>query len=863
MSLTVVTRSLTTQTNGSQAGSASGGFDRRPYGPSLAGWPVGYSGSNTYLNDINNTAVCSEQLALPANSNTGYAFAWFFFGNSVGDANTLQILAFIGASAYFIYELHVHPDTLQVDLLAPTAGIGAAQQLNIGTVPRKTSVALWIAAFRTGQNQVLTFRVYKKLIGQAPVQLGVDATCNIVNDYLTHVRVGTFKAAGNPRLPARIGLPSLYTMDVLADAGTYPSEVLEPETSRSWWVRNGASGGGNGSSFNDGFNPAEFVTAAGELFTILPGECRDPTNGTIIDTTVNDATVLADRYEAGTASPYGDIVYFANDVSGPIRFATTLTFATCDNVRLLPAVGYTNVEIRGTTVLNSWNLDSGNIYKAVPTVQNAYGVVFAWSGIFGGDSPTARPIILTHPTAADIAAYRLAATPNSFWTTGGGGTGVDIYVQTATGFAPIVDGRQYEISTANNIIVFTCSGALVKGLIVRMGMAVDNTNSGASLADGYCIKISGSGMTVIDPTVRTELGGKHCVGIIAPANLNKMRTIIYGDHNNGRPIEYCGVGGQSVLVNFGQTTGMDNQWVYRNVTVTTNSAVVGSTTVTVDPNQSSILEHNTGDSAIAFSKGEVRGCRIIGQIGVGSVTGASSVYDNEFGSNVTNIRNGFGCSFGASTCLVTRNRISGMGLPILNGVILVHNNIFTTNVALGTPNAWTGTITFVGNTVDASLATGTAGESLATRGTTATTINFGGNVVLFNNSQAYRLFATITPASGDVLNMDDNEFQGNDVNRILITSYAGATKTLAQIVAGGQDTGSEWQVDLKITGPAYGMASGSAAKGTVALAGVPALASTKDFNKTLRGASGNTDAGAVLASAGVGMFKGIIGGGIF
>ena len=99
--------------------------------------------------------------------------------------------------------------------------------------------------------------------------------------------------------------------------------------------------------------------------------------------------------------------------------------------------------------------------------------------------------------------------------------------------------------------------------------------------------------------------------------------------------------------------------------------------------------------------------------------------------------------------------------------------------------------------------------------------------------------------------MKYNNFQNTpaDGTRILVTAYAGAnTKTLAQLVAGGQDTGSAWSTDLKLDIGTYKMYGDSPGRGFVPLASVPSLAGTADFNGRIRQSAGSIDTGAVMFS---------------
>jgi hypothetical protein len=622
-----------------------------------------------------------------------------------------------------------------------------------------------------------------------------------------------------------------------------------------WYASTLAAGGGDGLTPNTAWTMAELAAEVGDSFTVVSGDVVDST-GAVWDTDSLTADALVAAYYYGIVFFTGDIVYL-DDFGGPIQSALTpINLKLCDGVSVLPlpALGR-KVDVRGTKRITNWTLISGTSWKA--TVGG--NVVWEFPDAATANSIAGKATWLTHPPNITTAAgFAAVATDGSFGTNGNSNFGTEVYVRATGSGNPNTNGKVYETSTAVEVFSVNCRGALLKNLAIRYTAMVDVDNSNTN-STGYAVRLQGDGFCVIDgcDTIGT---GRHGLPILEGARSTKLRAAILNcTLADGVPTAYCGVGGQTMLVVFGSTDARDNQAYFENVTVTTNVGVVGSNAGALDPQQATIIEHNSNvfpNTIKPVSKSWMRRCTLPGSVQFAYTTTNSVMELNTLGS----AQAGSGVSIGGpgGTVTFTQNRATGPGLPSIGqglaGVTLatVRSNLLVATGAIGTISQWVGNVNLDGNTVDATTATGGTTKALATRGGTALVANVRGNIFLFNNGDAYRFIDTITPASGDALNMAYNQLQGStggnpDVNRILVSNYGGAvTKTLAQLAAGGQDTGSVWSVDVKADPATYKIAPSSGARGFVNLASVPSLAGTADFGGRLRPTSGFTDAGAFV-----------------
>lgn len=712
MAQTIKQRGLATQTYGVQnAGTPgdliavdAGGFTRRPYGPALSGWTIGWSAHNSTTEARHTFTTAS-----PENS-CGLFGAWYYFGpGTVGGSNgkveLIRLTSTYGTNEVFSFIMHV--GTMSIDLTSVN-GLFATQTA-VKVAPRHKWAWLgWAWENTTPITSVWTLKALYMELGGTLQTLYTTTNVDLNEHLISGAGCGTNSQNG-ATISARIGLPSLYSMASIADTA-YPSEITAPVSGpNSWYVTANAAGSGKGTSA-DPWNAADLLTemTANASFTVMSGYVVDA-SGATVDTDSLDVDVLKARYVAGTATPNGDIIYF-DDSAGPIRPITTLNLTTCDGVRLLPLASLLRrYEMRGTTRIaaGSWTQDSNSIYKA--TLTNAYGVLFEFDSTTIADSPTGKARWLAHPTAANIAAYRTAATVGSFWSDGGGGTGPNIYVWATSGI-PTTNTKVYECTTGNNLLLVSCKGALIKDSILRYAAAVDATNAdGTSIGD--CIKIDGNGLLIFD-NCDLYAGGKHVWAIAEGGTSTKQRVVfINSTINDTRPLAYDG-SSASLMVENGTTNGVDNQVYYENLLATTNTANVGSTTGSATT-QLSTLQHNNGGGAFTYSKMFVKNCRLAGASGFGQVTTSLTITDNTLGiSGADNI-------FGGSTTVLamTGNTVTGRNLGAITtstgSPSTVISNLFIVAGAMG-PGLWSGRLYFDGNTVDYTGATAGSSSSLFT-----------------------------------------------------------------------------------------------------------------------------------------------------
>jgi hypothetical protein len=823
-----------------------GAADLRPYGAYLAGNSPGWSLDNK-------RASCRFGFTVAGASGPdtkGMQCAWYNLGRPYASGNNkiYAMLAEVTGGSFIGVVIDI--STLSVDLIS----IGAlyADSNAIKVLTRYTD--FWLATYweNTGGNN-WELRVVYSEDGVTLTTIGTKSF-TMVGKVVIKTYFGT-QSQDTALISARISLPSLYQIGSVAADLTYPSEIFKPTTAGvagtvrpSFYVRSDALGGGRGitNTAADAWTATEWATYAGITSgTIMGGPVIDPTNSNAaVDVTAIDVDTLDARFVAGTARHGGPRIYVTGDSNNILRIPTEVALYNSDNFELLAGPTATGpVELRGTTRLPTWSSLGSSVWEAALSCK--YPVLFEFPDLATANSNSGKAIWLTHPGAITTSAGFIAvATSGSFGTDGGGGAGTKIWVRATGSGDPNSNGKIYEATTGadGDPLSILCQGGYIHDVIVRYFAGV-NTSNNATNTQGRFPAFGGNGWFVCDNCTLHALG-RHAVAIYegsATYSVKKRSLLINNTMNDCPPTAYVGGGGQSMIVISGTTNGLDNQSRFRNNTCTTTTGVVGSATGTVDVLNDTVTDETLSgahpQSKVQFVNNILPGRCIIGVTSVATI-----VTGNVMGYA------GTANTFGGTTLTLTQNRITGIGLPILgeaSGTSTIRSNIFNTAGAIATSASWLGTISFVGNTIDATATTGGTGQALATRGGVVA-INFSGNAVLFNNSDLYRLFATITPASGDSLTMAENELQGADSSRILVTAYAGAnTKTLAQLVSGGQDTASEWQADLKM-GFNYEPAYSSAARTTVALATVPSLASTADKRGRNRAATGSVDAGALV-----------------
>jgi hypothetical protein len=865
----------------------------RPYGPKLTGqtpWSLDTA-------EVPGTTIhFRHSFAIPG-GNAAETCGCFWEGYKPGPAlatgspdarmYTMSVANGFGGGSFNTFKLN--PATLQLDADQMHSLFTAQPALR--TLRRHRNCFLGIAWNRDSlsapnSSWTIRFSYYDALAGKVDLATvtGVNFGTTIMNAVY-----GGFQSVNGAQMAARIALPSLYSMASMADFA-FPTDIeMPPEANwatpnaEPFHVSSAATGSGNGTTLETAWTTAEARSenAIGR-YTVTGGNIVDSL-GNVIDTKTIDGDVLDARMNDGTYRPTGsDLLLTSNN--GPLRWTTSgghqlwlTTSASGIRVKSNPAFGLADnrgsVRHTGGWTFHANAASGAPVYKKQITTDTAnkiFPIAYEFDSVALADIGDERRY-LAHPTAANLAAY-LAAAPaspaGSFWHDTSVANGFMYYSPTGGG-NPNSNGKVVEISingeqnagdfSGCDFWNITGSDIIIEDVVARLLGGVNNSNDGG-VAGGLAraiMSIGAPGMTLIR-RVNVRDGGKHNIGAV-PATISAVghTRFICRDSvtNDCRPGEYSGAGGQSILVEDAHTNGDDAHIVYRSVNITTNAGWIGQTVGHVDITQPTMLQHNDGDTATPISKMWVIDCRLPGDCEIGHVTQNLTVTRSVMGyadaevnfraQNTTVIGNtitarsmslGYGANpSAAGTHTGYANKVIG------SGAIFASPPSFSTN-----SGSVIGTVNWDGNTFDFKALTGGTTKAWWTRAG-VTTLHFRGNIILLNNADLYRLIDTITPASGDTLDMKQNAIEGTDSARILVTAYAGAnTKTLAQLQAGGQDTGSAYVASMGINSGTYAISSGSMAHGFVSLASVPTLALTLDFAGRQRPASGLTDAGALL-----------------
>jgi hypothetical protein len=239
VSLVLKQRGLTTQSAGVQntgtpgdLGAVEGSFTRRPYGPSLAGWPMGWSAHNSNVD-----ARHTWPISLGSGEDVkALMCATFHFGPGVVTGNgECEPLAFTNSYGTNEVEwLQIHVATMSMDLLSLNGRFATASGIKV--VRRNWPVWIGLAAERLDAINTDTW-VMKVLYQEVG---GILQTLHTTANYtlpgtkvMTGARGGLYGniAGSGSKIAGRYGLPSLYQMTAgMADAA-YPSEINPPTRS--------------------------------------------------------------------------------------------------------------------------------------------------------------------------------------------------------------------------------------------------------------------------------------------------------------------------------------------------------------------------------------------------------------------------------------------------------------------------------------------------------------------------------------------------------------------------------------------------------------------------------------------------------
>lgn len=392
----------------------------------------------------------------------------------------------------------------------------------------------------------------------------------------------------------RIGGCEITSIDTLGDAAML---VTGPPSARqTFYTKASATGTNSGESPAKAFSPTQLVTELlnnGILGRPVPWVLSS--DGTTAYSLTTDIETAASAYEAGTIIPAGDKVSIDAE-GGIIRLSTALTLGYAgEGVEIYGANGGSD-EIRWVSVLPNagWTVHSGAIYKLA--FANTQGVLY--EGTNGTDGK-----LLTHPTAANVAAYVAIATAGSFWT-----DGTTIYYWPTGSTDPNADGKVKEMFAGTSGGGAAIAGNyVVRDLVLGYTMGVNNANDPSTGRLQDWPWYSGVAGLKFHKNLKSKYFGKHAHGT-GRINLVSDRNIFLDcAPEQGPPTVYVGtVGGQSAWI-ANPTSGTDCQMTTRRCTTLKNVALIGSTAGDRDIQQAVFYGHGGNLSKIVIDN-----CNFIG-----------------------------------------------------------------------------------------------------------------------------------------------------------------------------------------------------------------------------------------------------------
>jgi len=464
----------------------------------------------------------------------------------------------------------------------------------------------------------------------------------------------------NSGIRCRLGAPAAYRFDNsdFSDV-TYPADLLEPETKRTWYCNPET-----GNDANDG-------TAPDRAWASL-----DKIN----EESLHTGLFPADSWEEG------DTLIIDTGGASLDAKGKALHLAT-EGLNLRAAEGNEWIDLKSHRSLpgNRWeSTDLPNVYSTSDTEAD----IVVWED----------DKFLHHPTGTNLAAVSasLSTTPGSFWT-----DGVRLYLHPFGSTDPRTDGKRYERS--HRIAKGAAVALGAPNLHVRDLRAGKTCLAGAADNDAigaYCLSFTAApGKTQVSHCY-FYYGSKHNVGIVQ-GDFGDDLLLEDVQCEQGSP--YTWAGGQTLFVSYNHRP-LDLGIIHRfhRCRSRANAGKIGSTEGTMTSYYPLFYSHNMGapGELKQFARFEFIDC----DFGAGPVSG-SAVKDVVISNSTVGI-----VAF-AGDVLLERSRVLGTLTSLAGTTVTARNSLFRLAGML-TANRVSGTLDLQGCVFDGSGITSIQGGVL-------------------------------------------------------------------------------------------------------------------------------------------------------
>ena len=434
----------------------------------------------------------------------------------------------------------------------------------------------------------------------------------------------------------RVGCPSLYAMDSLADIA-YPDDIIPPVDIPTHWYVNPLIGDDS----NDGLTPATAWKSANKL------SIESQWDG------------LLSRNVLGPGG--GDVVYIDTSEAPLVLDNRTLIIRT-DGIEIRPIAGQSSINITAekTIVPGDWSItDANNVFSTTNCEVN----IVPWEDskwlnkVYASkvDSVATLQDGTVYPTVIEA----LSAIPGSFYVDP---TGPKLYVHPFSSSDPRTDGKIYTRSQwrdGNAAVNMDCIHYLLDGIHVQKTSVVS-----AAFHDSigaYCLQHTGLSTSGTSKIVNCDLryGSKHNFG---STDGSIKSTLIIENVISEQCSPYTDYGGATGFVSYnGGDRGAEvgqNVHIYRRCSTQRAMGRIGSTEGASGNGVTALYSHSNSESNFPFSQILVEDCNFPNDP---IIVDASQVFT---------VKDTTGSSFSSycQTNIFERNKITGDGIKILGAV---------------------------------------------------------------------------------------------------------------------------------------------------------------------------------------------------
>lgn len=711
--------------------------------------------------------------------------------------------------------------------------------LQLGEVLSLNTWYTFVLAVQQNSNNSTTYQLWRKVADQ-PLNLiydrGPAAFFGVTS--LERLQVCNKYFGVVSHWKGHLSVTALYTESKFEDV-IFPSDLTEPPLGPfDWYMTWAGSVTGSGSLSDPWYMDITFLNNefAYGLFTQANGYASGD-------------TVYIDTHD-------GDL-----DTHASTAPAISLTIG-CRGINVKPISGQTYWKVR------TWRGASGpfvqdatysNLWKYFPIGSDNINGSCIWEN----DVNPSKMKRSDYASEALVLAAMAAKPSGEFWWYPNV-AGTIVYIKASGDGNPNSNGKTYDVAsningTGDPAVLVTAFDVNIEGLyVIKTCLAISDSN--ASLdgdpLDGTCLSFTaGSGGTSRVASCSFDKWSKHAYKEVHSAS---NTTLIDSNNLLGNGSCYCIFGGQSGIAWFnGSDTASGNVVVSTSLSQVTNAMLPQSTGGTISLNYASVLLHNASVIGTQFSSVTITSATLAGNINENQAAAVLNIDRTVFAGGQTRA--------GVSNLTSSRTTNYPFLTPVANKSVLALNSAFTIIGTLSSANTnhqVQGTNSYIGCSFDARQAfAGDANASLFYRTGTAVLI-LGDCAFAFGGKD-------IAIAADFLVGEITADYNGYEklISARLYDNYGGSDQTGTAWQALGQDTNAVWNTSLGISANTFYLATESPLRGVGDILSFPTLASTRDLYQAQRTAAGATDMGAALFNAlfvgGAGMFKGIIGSGIY